>query len=71
MYNQLTQLDVSNNPKLSKLHLTDNQLTAIDVSHNSKLRALWATGNPLTQLDISNNPSFNDYEVDEAVTVSE
>lgn len=71
MYNQLSELDVSKNIKLTKLYLTDNKLTALDISHNPKLRALWATGNPLESLDISANPSLSDYEIDDGVLVKQ
>ena len=53
--NQLTELDVSNNPLLETLYCERNLLTELDVSNNPLLGALICS-NLLTELDISNNP---------------
>lgn len=64
--NQLTTLDISNNPLLRSLHCGNNQLTTLDVSSNSLLRNLdcgnsdndgWSN-NQITSLDVSNNPAL-------------
>lgn len=64
--NQLTTLDISNNPLLRSLHCGNNQLTTLDVSSNSLLRNLdcgnsdndgWSK-NQITSLDVSNNPAL-------------
>ena len=52
-YNQLTSLDVSNNPALTYLDCYDNQLTSLDVSNNPALTYLACGLNQLTTLDVS------------------
>jgi len=52
--NQLTQLDVSNNPELTKLFVSDNQLTQLDVSNNPELTELYVDSNQLAALRFSN-----------------
>ncbi|SVA89937.1 uncharacterized protein METZ01_LOCUS142791, partial [marine metagenome] len=56
--NQLTALDVSNNPALSYLNCYINQLTALDVSANTALTTLSPGHNQLTTLDVSNNTAL-------------
>ena len=57
-HNQLTSLDVSNNPALEVLHCDYNQLTSLDVSNNPALKDLDCRINQLTSLDVSNNPAL-------------
>ena len=54
-YNQLTNLDVSNNTELTDLDCSSNQLTNLDVSNNTELTSLSCSSNQLTNLDVSNN----------------
>ena len=55
-YNQpITNLDVSNNPALTRFGFANNQLTNLDVSNNPILAYLDCVGNQLTSLDLSNN----------------
>ncbi|MDR2368009.1 MAG: hypothetical protein LBF58_07880, partial [Deltaproteobacteria bacterium] len=54
-YNQITSLDVSQNPALNSIKANDNKLTSLDVSKNTDLLALSVTNNLLTSLDISHN----------------
>ena len=56
--NKITYLDVSNNPKLTKLICRANQLTSLDVSNNTALTDLRCYTNRLTSLDVSNNPAL-------------
>ena len=56
--NQLTALDVSQNPKLDFLSCIDNQLTELDVSKNPELSILQCGANQLTALDVSQNPKL-------------
>ena len=56
--NQLTSIDVSNNPNLVRLYAKENQLTSIDVSHNLNLETLWVSENQITKLDVSHNPKL-------------
>jgi hypothetical protein len=55
MQQQLTSLDVSNNPELTNLRCNENQLTSIDVSNNSELRTFQCFQNLITNLDLSQN----------------
>ena len=56
--NQLSTLDVSNNPALDTLACTSNQLTTLDVSNNTALTVLRCGGNQLTSLDLGNNTAL-------------
>ena len=53
--NQITSLDLSNNPAVTFLDCGRNQLTSLDVSNNFALSTLWAGENQLTSLDVSQN----------------
>ena len=53
--NQLTSLDVSQNPALQKLNCGHNRLTSLDVSKNTELTYLKCSYNRLTELDVSKN----------------
>jgi hypothetical protein len=56
--NQLTSLDVSQNPDLDYLACYINQLTTLDVSHNPKLWFLSFFQNQITSIDLSQNPAL-------------
>ncbi|MBO5580329.1 MAG: leucine-rich repeat domain-containing protein [Prevotella sp.] len=56
--NQLTTLDISNNPLLYKLDVTRNQLTTLDISKNLALEDLYVAGNQLTTLDVSKHSAL-------------
>ena len=62
--NQLTVLDVSNNPALEGLWISGNNLTTLDVSHNPALIYLSARSNNLTTIDVSNNPALKSLSID-------
>lgn len=57
--NQLTSLNVSNNPRLGTWQRTfdcsNNQLTELDLSNNPTLSGLYCSGNQLTSLNVSNH----------------
>ena len=53
--NQLINIDLSNNLKLTQLECSMNSLTSIDVSKNQALSAFGCAGNLLTSLDLSKN----------------
>jgi len=53
--NELTNLDVSHNPKLKTLDVLRNKLKNIDVSKNLELTELNCTLNQLKSLDVSKN----------------
>ena len=56
--NQLTKLDMSQNPALEELYGYENQLTSLDVSQNAKLKILRCNKNQLTSLNVSQNPAL-------------
>jgi hypothetical protein len=66
VFNQITNLDVTNNTNLKWLICFANNLTVLDVSHNTGLNELWCgcngigcvEGNHLTDLDVTNNVSL-------------
>lgn len=60
MDEQLTDLDVSNDPALKILACDDNPLTKLDVSKNPNLTTLFCDNNSLTNLDVSNNPKLTE-----------
>lgn len=60
--NNLTSLDVSNNPNLKILRFHQNSLTSLDISNNTALQYLSCGQNQLTSLDVSNNTSLERLE---------
>lgn len=57
-HNNLTSLDVSKCPALTKLYCDENNLTALDVSKNTALTDLDCEDNNLTSLDVSKNTAL-------------
>ena len=53
--NNLSSLDVSQNPALKYLYCEQNNLSSLDVSSNSALKYLHCTRNNLSSLDVSQN----------------
>ena len=51
----LTELDISKNPKLADLYCHYNALTELDLSHNPELLLFGCMGNKLAMLDLSHN----------------
>ena len=49
-YNQLTELDLSKNLKLTSLHCSNNQLKELDISNNALLKTVFCTNNQLTDI---------------------
>ena len=60
--NNLTSLDVSQNPELWLLNCSINQLTELDVSKNTNLKSLYCSDNQLTELDLSRNNKIFELE---------
>jgi hypothetical protein len=54
-YNQLTSLDISNNPKIEVLNCVSNQISQLVLYFNPKLEMLSCNSNFLTRLDVSQN----------------
>ena len=57
--NQLTSLDLSNNPYLVYLYCDYNKLTTLDVSNNISLEFLTCGENLLSNLDVLNNTNIS------------
>lgn len=53
--NNLTEVDVTNAPNLTRLEVNVNQIESIDLSNNPNLTILHVSENNLDALDISNN----------------
>ncbi len=50
---QFSSIDVSKNPNLQRLFLSDNNLTSLDLSNNDVLTDLYVSGNYFTEMDLS------------------
>ena len=57
--NNLTELDVSENPELKRLICYNNSLTSLNLNKNTKLRSLNCNNNKLTVLDLRENKSLS------------
>lgn len=56
--NNLTELDVSENPELKRLICYNNSLTSLNLNKNTKLKSLNCNKNKLTVLDLRENKSL-------------
>ena len=56
--NNLTELDVSENPELKRLRCYNNSLTSLNLNKNTKLESLNCNKNKLTVLDLRENKSL-------------
>ncbi|GHV06865.1 hypothetical protein FACS1894217_06430 [Clostridia bacterium] len=59
-FNEITELDLSQNTALTRLEADNNALTKLDVSKNTALTALWLFHNELPVLDVSKNTALTD-----------
>ena len=57
--NNLTELDVGENPELKRLICYNNSLTSLNLNKNTKLRSLNCNNNKLTVLDLRENKSLS------------
>ena len=57
--NNLTELDVGENPELKRLICYNNSLTSSNLNKNTKLRSLNCNNNKLTVLDLRENKSLS------------
>lgn len=55
MFNNISEIDVTNCPKLTNLFLTSNNLTSINITKNPRLSELNIASNKISVLDISQN----------------
>lgn len=56
--NQISSLNVSQNPNLIEIHCQVNQLTSLDISNNPSLLNLYCGNNQIMSLDTSHNPNL-------------
>jgi len=63
--NEISELDLSNNPNLIYLNVQNNNLSSLNISENTLLTYLYCNGNQLTSLDLSNNSELIDLYVDD------
>lgn len=56
--NNLKELDVSNNKKITTINCENNQLKELDVSQNTDLQFILGEGNQIAELDLYNNKYF-------------
>jgi len=61
--NDLTSIDLSQNPLLTRLDSSANQLTALDVSSNPLLTNLNSSNNYITSLDLSSNTNIDSIQM--------
>ncbi|WP_459995851.1 T9SS type A sorting domain-containing protein [Prevotella dentasini] len=59
----LTDIDISGNPSLKKLSVTDNALVELNVSGNAGLTHLNADANQINSIDLSNNKKLEFVEL--------
>src|SRR5690606_14515033 len=62
-YNQITNIDVSNNTNLTHLQVFNNQLTSLDISNNTNLTLLNCSFNQISNLNLSNNLAINQIQI--------
>ena len=63
--NELTKLDMSNNPALEYLYCYDNKLIELNVSNNTELEYLDCDYNNLTKLDVSSSTALKELHCNE------
>jgi len=68
--NQLTDIDLSNNPLLWSLDVNGNELTNLDLSKNTKLMHLSASYNKLTDINLSLNTQLTALSIDSNLLTS-
>ncbi len=56
--NNLANLDVTQNTRLSQLFCGNNQLTNLDVTQNTALQILWCDSNQITNINVTLNPNL-------------
>ena len=62
-YNELTTLDLRNNPALLEVVCADNELTSVNIAGNSALEYLILPNNDLSTLDVSTNVALEKLDV--------
>lgn len=62
-YNNLSNINISNNLKLKHLDLFDNKISSIDVSKNTELEILVLNSNPLSSLSVVNNTKLKELSI--------
>lgn len=67
--NQLTNLHLSNNSKLTEVYCYNNQLTNINVSNCKELTTLYCNNNKLSSIDVTNNTKLENFKYDKGVDI--
>lgn len=62
VYNDLTEIDLSNNKKLSYINCHHNQLKELDVSGLPLLKTFYCGHNALPSIDVSKNEKLEDFD---------
>ncbi|WP_323787137.1 T9SS type A sorting domain-containing protein [Psychroserpens sp.] len=57
-FNNLTNIDLSNNINLLYLGLSNNNIASLDLSNNTALKSIACNGNTLTRLNLVNNQAL-------------
>ena len=58
---EMTEMDLTNNPKLRELTVCGKKLTSLDVSHNPNLEKLEIQYVGFTSIDLSHNPNLKSF----------
>lgn len=61
--NNISTLDISNNPNISWMNVNDNHIGALDLSKLTNLRLLYANNNELEELNLDNSPYCSQLQV--------
>ncbi len=61
--NQITSLDLTENPNIEFLYCDNNPLSSLDMSQNYKLERLYCNSNQLTSLNIKNVNNHNLFDL--------
>ncbi len=56
--NNLTQLNIGNNPEITYLDVAGNRIESLDLNSLLKLEILWADWNPFETIELSSNPEL-------------
>ena len=56
--NNLTQLNIGNNPEITYLDVAGNRIESLDLNSLLRLEILWADWNPFETIELSSNPEL-------------
>ena len=67
----ITEVDLSNNPALEKVHLNGTGITKIDLSNNPNLKDVNLRDTGISNIDLSNNPNLESLVVSKCPNITE